>query len=136
MSIKKYSLFLILVFQYLFSYSQISESKSFTLAWNDNASIRINEEKSILLPLVEGNFFNENNIPTFTHLLNVQNNALVQEYQIKNVKFSTLARNQLSDINISAIPTELESEFQNNRNWQQFGVKLIQLAAIVLRPAN
>ncbi len=112
MSLKKYCLFLILFIQYLLSYAQISESKTFTLSWNDANSIQITKEKSIVLPLVEGNFFDENNIPRSTHIFNVQNNTLVQEYQIKNVKFSTLSPALLKNIQIRAIPTEIISEFQ------------------------
>ena len=46
----------------LVSYAQISESKTFNLKWNDESTIRIDEETSLKVPLVEGNFFDEHNL--------------------------------------------------------------------------
>ena len=111
MYVKKHFLFFLVLLQCLFSFAQISESKTFTLSWNDENSIRINEETSLLLPLVEGNFFDENNIPRSTHIFNVQNNAIVQEYKIKNVKFSTLPTTSLINIQVNKIPNEIQSDF-------------------------
>jgi hypothetical protein len=112
MYLKKHFIFFIVLFQCLASYAQISESKTFTLSWNDESSMRINEETSLLLPLVEGNFFDENNIPRSTHIFNVQSNTIVQEYKIKNVKFSTLPTSNLINIKVNKIPAEIQSEFQ------------------------
>ncbi len=42
----------------------------------------------------------------------MQSNTLVQEYKIKNVKFSRVSPAQLKNIQIRAIPTEITSEFQ------------------------
>ncbi len=72
----------------------------------------LTEETSLVLPLVEGNFFDENNIPSSTHIFNVQNNAIVQDYIIKNVKYSDLSPNSLNNIQINKIPTEIKSEFK------------------------
>ena len=85
MSLKKYFFFFTLSLQCLFSFAQISESKTFNLSWNDNSSVRINEETSLILPLVAGNFFDENNIPLSTHIFNVENNTIVQEYIIRTI---------------------------------------------------
>jgi len=111
MPLKKCFIFLILLFQCLLSNSQISESKSFTLSWEDKKSIQLTGNQTLILPLVEGNFFNENKIPTFTHLFNVQNNTIVQDYQIKNVKFSRLSPALTNQMDASAIPAEIQSEF-------------------------
>jgi len=112
MCLKKSFALLIILFQSLFGYAQFSESKTFTLSWNDESHIQISKEESIVLPLVEGNFFDENNIPTSTHLFNVQNNVIVQQYQIKNVKFSPINTSHLKNIKIAAIPNDISSEFQ------------------------
>ena len=111
MFLKKYiSLFLFLLFITI-NYSQNSESKLFTLKWNDNTTIQINKNQSITIPIVESNFFNAKNIPTYTTNFNVQKNVLVQDYQIKNVKFSNVANNLLKDIHIQNIPTQINSDF-------------------------
>ena len=128
MYLKKYFLFLIAFNLCLFGYGQISESKTFTLSWNDESHIQISEEESIVLPLVEGNFFDENNIPSSTHIFNVQNNVIVQEYQIKNVKFSPLTAASIKNIPSSQIPNEIKSEFELTK------VKNKSLAVLKLMP--
>ena len=109
---KKYFLFLTILLQSLLIFSQNIDSKSFTLQWNDQSLIQLGKDKTAYLPLVEGNFFNENKIPTSTHIFNVQSNAIVQEYQIKNVKFSVLSQSQLGAIALKDIPVAVESEFK------------------------
>ena len=101
---KKYLFFLFFLFNSLLILSQNTESKSFTLEWNDNSIIQLNKNKSIVLPLVHDNFFDGLKLPTFTHLFNVQNNVILREYQINNVKYATLPQSSLRDIDINDIP--------------------------------
>ncbi len=112
MSLKNSFVLLIILLQCLIGYTQITESKTFTLSWDDESYIQISKEESIVLPLVEGNFFDENNIPTSTHVFNVQNNVIVQQFKIKNVKFSPINASLVKNIQTLAIPTEISSEFQ------------------------
>ena len=128
MCLKKYFLLLITFNLCLFGYAQNSESKTFTLSWNDETRIQISQEEFIVLPLVEGNFFDENNIPSSTHVFNVQNNAIVQEYQIKNVKFSPLTGAGAQNIRSSEIPNEIKSEFHLTK------VKNKSIAVLKLTP--
>ncbi|MCA0931106.1 type IX secretion system sortase PorU [Lutimonas saemankumensis] len=71
----------------------------------------MNESRSVVLPLVEGNLFDGKNLPTYTQIFNVQNNTIVHEYQIKNVKFSPLPDRFLGGILKKDIPSEIQSEF-------------------------
>ena len=111
MFFKKYFFFLFFLFNSLLILSQNTESKSFTLEWNDNSIIQLNKDKSIILPLVYDNFFDGLKLPTFTHLFKVQNNVILREYQINNVKYSTLPQSSLRDIDIKDIPKEIKSDF-------------------------
>lgn len=92
-------------------HAQNREIKNFTLKWEDNATVQISKNQSITLPLVENNFFNENNIPTYTTTFNVENNFIVQQYQIKNVKTASLSENDLKNISQIHIPAQLNSDF-------------------------
>ena len=56
--------------------------------------------------------FDENNIPHSTHIFNVQSNTIVQEYKIKNVKFSTLPASSVINIKVNKIPAEIKSDFR------------------------
>ena len=111
MFFKKYLFFLFFLFKSLLILSQNTESKSFTLEWNDNSIIQLNKNKSIVLPLVHDNFFDGLKLPTFTHLFKVQNNVKLREYQINNVKYATLPQSSLRDIDINDIPKEIKSDF-------------------------
>ncbi|MGB5323558.1 type IX secretion system sortase PorU, partial [Lutimonas sp.] len=100
------------------------------MSWNDNTSVRINEETSLILPLVAGNFFDENNIPRSTHVFNVENNTIVQEYIIKNVKFSDLSPNSLNNIQVNKIPAEIKSEFKVT-NIKNKSVAILNLTPLI-----
>jgi len=128
MFLKKYISFLILILQISFLFAQNTESKNFILKWNDNSLIQVNKNQTISLPLVENNFFDQFNIPTYTTTFNVQKNILVQEYQIKNVKFSVLPKSLSKNININDIPTEIKSEFKINK------VRNKSIAVLTLSP--
>ena len=91
--------------------SQNIESKIITLKWNDNSIIQIGKNQSVSIPVVENNFIDQNSVPAFTTIFNVQKNVLVQEYQIKNVKFSNLNNKLLKNTNKKHIPTEIKSSF-------------------------
>ena len=130
MSLKKHFIFIPLLLHCLLVNAQISESKSFTLSWNDESSIQLNKDTFIVLPLVEDNLFDEYNIPQSTHIFNVQNNTIVQEYQIKNVKFSTLSLSALKNIRIDKIPTEIKSEFQVTKV-KNNSVAILQISPLV-----
>ena len=92
--------------------SQNSTNQVFKLDWNDNSTVQLSKGKTIVLPLVEGNFFDEHKIPSFSHVFDLQNKAIVAEYQIINVKYSLLPKSSLKDIDIEFIPKEIQSEFQ------------------------
>ena len=111
MNYKNYFSLLIFVLQITFVFSQNTSVKNFTLEWNDNYIVQTNDNQEITLPLVKNNFFDENNIPVYTASINVQNGLIVQNYQIKNVKYSNLPVNSSKNINTSKIPSELVSEF-------------------------
>ena len=126
---KNVLIYLLLLTSSLLSAQNI-ESKNYILKWNDNSTIQLNKNQTITLPLVENNLFNQNKIPTYTNIFNVQKNVLVQEYQIKNVKFSILPKNLIEHINIEKIPTEINSEFNINKARNKSVAKLVLLPLI------
>ncbi len=128
MFLKKYILFLIFIIHFSIILGQNVESKFFTLKWNDSYLIQISKNQSISLPLVENNFFNEFNVPTYSTTFNVQKNVIVQNYQIKNVKFSSLSKSLTNNININDIPTEIKSAFKINK------ARSISTAVLTLTP--
>ena len=112
MLFKRYFPILIFFLQITFLVSQNVETKNISLKWNDNSSIQVNKNNTITLPLVEDNFFNQYNLPTYSTTFNVQNNLIVQDYQIKNVKLSNLSKSLTKNINFGEIPTKLKSTFK------------------------
>ena len=97
------------------TFSQKTESKNFTLKWNNHSTVQINKNHSITLPLIENNFFNKHNIPTYTTYFNVKNEVFVQNYKIINVKFSVLPSNLTKNIDLKNLSSEIKSSFQINK---------------------
>jgi hypothetical protein len=112
MSVKWYIFLLFLFGPISILTSQNSSSKSFILNWNDNSPVQISKNQTITLPLVENNFFDAYNIPTYSTSFNVENNLIVQQFQIKNVKTSLIADNLINYIDKNNVPTEMKSSFK------------------------
>ncbi len=111
---KKHIFFYILMFAFTYVFSQNTHTKNYILKWNDNTTIQLSNKQSITLPLVENNFFNIYNVPTYTLSFNVEKNILVQDFKIKNVKFSILSNNLVKNINIAKIPTDIQGDLKIN----------------------
>ena len=127
---KKYLFIFFFLINISFLKSQNIESKNYVLKWNDNSIVQLHKNQTITLPLVENNLFNQYNIPTYTTSFNVQKNVILQDYQIKNVKFSILPKNLVKNINIDKIPTEIYSEFNINKARNNSVAKLILLPLV------
>ena len=99
----------------LFVYGQAQESRSFELEWEQvrlesgDANIRLSA------PLVKGQSFDGLGLPLFSAYFNVQNNSIVLDYQINNVKFSTISSSELTHVGAEDLPSELEPVFKVTR---------------------
>ncbi len=128
MCYKKSIFYFILLFHTLAFTAQNVETKNLSLKWNDQVSVKINKNLSFTLPLVENNFINEFNVPTYTTSFNVQKNVFVRDYQIKNVKFSILPNNLSKNIIKDKIPKSLVSDFSIRKGRSN------SLAILILSP--
>ena len=128
MILKKYFLFFVFLLNSCFIFSQNTVKQTFNLVWNDRSTVQISSEKSIILPLVADNFFDEHKIPSFSHIFNLQNKAIVADYQIINVKYSLLPKSSLKDIETAFVPKEIKSEFQISK------IKDRSVAVLTLTP--
>lgn len=108
----KWCIYLLFLFgQSSILFSQNSSVKNFTLKWNDNATVQISKNQTITLPLIENNFFDQNNIPTYSTTFNVENDLIVQQFQIKNVKTALISENSIKNLDKNKIPSEILSDF-------------------------
>ena len=112
---QKYLILLFLSFQLFRLNAQQIDQEVIDLKWNDLTPIQLNDGKTISLPLVEGQFFDQNKVPTFRTIINVQNKGIVQEFQIKNVKFSSISGELLQHIDPQDIPNEIGPRFSIGR---------------------
>jgi len=78
--------------------------------------------------MVDGQFFGPDGVPTFTTSFNVQNNTIVREFQIKNVKFSNLPNTALKDLPRNRLPKDLNAELKITKIREQ------QVAVLTLHP--
>lgn len=128
---KKYIFsFLLLIYTLAFTAQNI-DSKNYTLKWNDKTTIKLVKNQVFTLPVVENNYVNEYNVPTYSTSFNVQKNVLVQAYQIKNVKFSTVPKNISKNITTDKIPKSLISDFSIHKG-RSNSLAILNLSPLIM----
>ena len=73
-------------------------SLTFELRWNDQSTVQTTLGSTITIPLVEGQLFDENYLPKFRRTIQLQNNKIIKDYQIKNVKMSVIETRFLDQV--------------------------------------
>ncbi len=96
-------------------FSQAELSRSFQLEWEQVQLVSADRELSLQVPLVKGQAFDGLALPLFSSYFNVQNNSIVLDYQINNVKFSTISSSELPHVRTEDLPGGLEPAFSLTR---------------------
>lgn len=112
-----------------YGFSQKTETKDFTLIWNDHNTLIFNPEHQITIPLVENNFMDSDNLPVYSTSFNVQKNAILHNYTIKNVKYQIIPSNKTIDLQKNKIPNQIKSNFNisNSQNLTKGILKITPL---------
>lgn len=131
MCYKKYIFYFILLFYTLAFTAQNIETKNYILKWNDHTPVKIDKNQSFTLPVVEDNYINEYNTPTYSTSFNVQKNVIVRDYQIKNVKFSILPKNLSKNIISDKIPKSLVSDFSIHKGRNK-SIAILNLSPLIM----
>ena len=92
----KYTIFA-LILSFSLSYSQNTVSEKIDLKWDDSASVTTSKRNKLQIPLVEGQFIDDNQIPVFTKSWNVENGYSIDSYRIINVKYQVLSTQVLRE---------------------------------------
>jgi hypothetical protein len=100
-----------LILSLVVSYSQNTVSEKIDLEWNDSASITTSKKNKIQIPLVEGQFVDDNQLPILTKRWDIENGYSIDSYKIINVKYQVLPTQVLRDLWVSKIPTSIVSSF-------------------------
>ena len=103
--------FLIFFFQILGVKSQIEDSRSFQLEWEEMRLHSGHRGSHFTIPVVKGQFFDADALPTCSYSFNVQKNGIVLDYQIINVKYSSISNGELAHVDPGRIPASLEPKF-------------------------
>ncbi len=104
------SLLLFLIFT-LWSHSQVSDSQSFELVWEQSQLQSSRYGIDLRIPTVQNQGFDSSGLPMYSASFNVQNKGIVLDYQIINVKFSSISSQELSGIRQEDIPSSLDPKF-------------------------
>ncbi len=93
------------------SHGQVSGSQSFVLEW-EQAQLRSDRYGiDVRVPVVRNQGFDDRALPVYSSSFNVQNKGIVLDYQIINVKFSSISSQELAGIQKEDIPSSLEPRF-------------------------
>ena len=104
------SLLLFLIFT-LWSHGQVSDSQSFELIWEQTQLQSSRYGIDLRIPTVQNQGFDANGLPMYSASFNVQNKGIVLDYQIINVKFSSISVQELSGIRKEDIPSSPDAKF-------------------------
>ena len=112
-----------------FGFSQKIETKDFNLIWNDHSTLILNSEHQINIPLIENNFADGDNLPVYSTSFNVQKNAILHIYNIKNVKYQNISANVAINLQKNKIPNQIKSNFNisNSQNTSKGILKIIPI---------
>ncbi|MGA9271519.1 MAG: type IX secretion system sortase PorU [Lutimonas sp.] len=110
MRVRALSFLLFLLFT-VWSHSQVSGSQSFVLEWDQTQLRSPRYGIDLSVPSIRNQGFDANALPTYSASFNVQNKGIVLDYQIINVKFSSISGQELSGVRQEEIPASLDPRF-------------------------
>jgi len=110
MRVRALSILLLFVFTF-WSHGQVSDSRSFELEWEQSQLRSSKHGINLQVPAVRNQGFDANALPTYSTSFNVQNKGIVLDYQIINVKFSSISDQEMSGIRQADIPNALDPKF-------------------------
>ena len=95
----------------LWSHGQSTDSRSFQLEWEQSQLRSSRHGINLRVPTVRNQGFDANALPTYSTSFNVQNKGIVLDYQIINVKFSSISDQEMSGIRQADVPNALDPKF-------------------------
>ncbi len=127
MHVRSLCFLLIFISAYL-SRGQVSDSRSFELLWEQQSIRSTRHGIDASVPVIRNQGHDATGLPTYSASFNVQNNGIVLDYQIIDVKFSSISSQELAGINPEDIPSSLEPKFSLSRAREK------TVATVVLNP--
>ncbi|MEE9349971.1 MAG: type IX secretion system sortase PorU [Flavobacteriaceae bacterium] len=109
-----------IIFMLHFSNAQ-QKKESFTLKWQNKSEISINNNKTLVIPLLENKAIDENLLPYYSKRWKISNNSTISSYTITNVIYKTISKNNYPALSQTAFPTKLQSSlFITNEREQAY----------------
>lgn len=124
MTHKNYFLILFLISFPIILSAQLKQIKTFSLDWTPPQKVMLNNDKTIDLPLVKNNTFNENMLPTYTEHWKDESGLEIESFFIDNVISSSVVTNLPNELK-AKISQNITPHFnvvssENNRNYQLY----------------
>lgn len=108
MILKKYFIYLLLFFT-AYSYSQVNNTKSFSLEWNLEAELKASDGTGIAVPLVKGQTVDQNGLPVFCASWESQSGGTVSGLELVNVVYEKLDTRYLKNIPVAYLSDQIQS---------------------------
>jgi hypothetical protein len=101
-----------LMFSFVGAYSQNTSSVKIDLKWNDSASIITSKKNKLQIPLVEGQFIDDNLLPVYIKSWKIENGYSIDSYKIINIKYQSLSSSVSRKLSINEIPETITSSLE------------------------
>ena len=109
----KYIYFLIAVFCSLYMTSQEFLIKNIELEWMPKQTFQIDKNKTWQIPIVKNNSINvATKMPDFVKKWQVPNYSKVSEFEIKNIVYKDVPKQELYDVALVNIPSTIQPSFE------------------------
>jgi hypothetical protein len=122
---RKYVIFLILIIFFKSGDTLKCQTKHFSLNWKMDAEIEVSNGIKFSIPLVENNFLDKNENPSFQSYWGVNTQYNQVSYILKNIVFEKVEEKHLNSLALEFLPDEVTSSLQISHSPNLHGVTLI-----------
>lgn len=92
--------------------AQQKNNISFQLTWLENQTFKVDKNTSLVLPVIENHFLNDDLIPVFTHEIELNQISSIGNYSIQNVQYEQFDTEQYPDFIGNKIEDKINSQFK------------------------
>ena len=103
-------LFILFVFEIGFSQSNASEF--FSIDWEPNSSVTTSKGTTLTVPVIKGQSLDENQLPIYFKIWDIQNNLEVESYTVENIQYEVIISSNYKDLKMDLIPVKFSSRLE------------------------
>ncbi len=109
---KQITLFFLVLVTVVSVFAQSSFEEKIVLNWNEVNQLITSRKNILQVPILKGQFVDDNQLPLYSKKIEFRNNASVTNYTITNIQYQTISIANFKGLNVDLIPNKLKTEFR------------------------